>query len=80
MRIHIVYDKTGAIVGGGVGFSELATSDLRIPRSGPMAREGHQAGEFDVPAELHGSTLRDIVDRLHVDIRGKEHRLVTKGK
>jgi hypothetical protein len=75
MRIHVVYDKNGTIVGGGVSTVELVG---REPRSGAEAREGQHAAELEVPAEHAGLALHDLVERLRVDVTGKEHRLVTK--
>lgn len=75
MRIHVVYDKNGTIIGGGVGTHEPSG---RAPRSGPVAHEGQHAAELEVPAEHAGLTLHDLVERLRVDVTGKEHRLVIK--
>jgi hypothetical protein len=79
MRIQVVYDKNGGIVGGGVGISQPGAHDFRSPRSGPQGGEGYHTGEFDVPAEYAGLALHDLVERIRVDVKGKEHRLVAKG-
>jgi hypothetical protein len=75
MRLHVVYDKNGKIIGGGVPMPE---PHGRGPRSGPVAREGQHAGEFEVPAEHAALLLHDLVERLRVDVTSKEHKLVAK--
>ncbi|MBZ5614120.1 MAG: hypothetical protein LAO23_08950 [Acidobacteriia bacterium] len=77
MRIQVVYDKNGVIIGGGVGVSEPA-HDFRAPRSGPTSGEGQHTGEFEVPAEYSQLSFHDLVERVRVDVKGKEHRLVAK--
>lgn len=79
MSIQVVYDKNGTIVGGGIGVSQPAAHDFRAPRSGPEGGEGYHTAEFEVPAEYTGLALQDLVERVRVDVKGKEHRLVAKG-
>lgn len=50
----------------------------RGPRSGTVAGEGQHAAEFEVPAEHAGLLLHDVIERLRVDVTGKEHKLVAK--
>lgn len=76
MRIHVIYDKNGAIVGGGASVS--LPRNLRGPRSAPEDGGGHSIGEFEVPAEHSDLSLHDLVERIRVDVRSKEHRLVAK--
>ncbi len=75
MRIHVVYDKTGAIVGGGVTAPEPLG---RAPRSGPDTHDHQHTAEFEVPSELEGFALHDLVEQLRVDVAGKEHKLTAK--
>jgi len=75
MRIHVVYDKNGKIIGGGVAMPE---PHGRGPRSGAVAREGQHAAEFEAPAEHAGLPLHDLIERLRVDVTSKEHKLVAK--
>jgi hypothetical protein len=75
MRLHVVYDKNGKIIGGGVAMPE---PQGRGPRSGALAHEGQHAAEFEIPAEHSGLTLHDLIEHLRVDVTGKEHKLVAK--
>lgn len=76
MKVHVIYDKNGTIVGGGLG--GLAPSDRRAPRSGPQEGGGHHFGHFEIPNELSELAFHDLVDRIRVDVKTKEHRLVTR--
>ena len=75
MRLHVVYDKNGKIIGGGVVMPEPYG---RGPRFGVLAHEGQHAAEFEVPAENSALPLHDLIERLRVDVTSKEHKLVAK--
>lgn len=78
MKIHVIYDNQGKIVSAGVPLPQ--TYDFRAPAFGPKGGEGQYAAELDVPEEHIGLGLTDLVQRLRVEIKGKQHRLVSKGE
>jgi hypothetical protein len=78
MKLHVVYDKKGNIISGGVPLPPAY--DLLGPRSGPIAKEGHHAAELELPEEYATLGLHQLAQRLRVDVETKQHRLVLKGE
>jgi hypothetical protein len=68
MKIHVVHDQHGRIVGGG----EIG------PGAGdkPVTPPGLSAAELDVPDEFEGKKLGDFMHLIHVDVARR--RLVRK--
>jgi hypothetical protein len=79
MRLHLVYDKNGKILGGGLASAQPGVHGFRNPGSGPDAGDDQHVGEFDVPAEHRTLALHDLAERLQVDVRSRDHKLVSKG-
>jgi hypothetical protein len=78
VKIHVVYDAKGEVIGTGVPLPPAY--DFSGPRSGPMALEGQHVGEMDVPSELAHLSLAELSERIQVDTKGDTHRLKAKGR
>jgi len=76
MKVHVVYDGQGNIISVGVPLPP--SYDLRGPGFGPEAQQGQHAAELEVPEEHAGLRLIELAERLQVDTRGRQHRLVAK--
>jgi hypothetical protein len=77
MRIHVIYDREGNIVSAGAPLPPAY--DFQGPRFGPKAGEGQQAAELEIPEEHTGLGLAEVSERLRVDVKGKQHKLVPRG-
>jgi hypothetical protein len=77
MKMHTVYDGQGKIVSAGVPLPPAY--DFRGPRFGPQAGTGQHAAELDVPEEHAHLAFHELAERLHVDVKAKPHKLVSKG-
>jgi hypothetical protein len=67
MKLHVVFDKDGEILGA-------AQVDAAAPvRARPMPDEkaGHRAADVHVPAEYRHYDLAAVCKRLRVDVKGK---------
>ena len=73
MKLHVVYDKNGDILGA----VHLGSSPIRVR---PTADEhaGHRAADVYVPTEYHHYDLADVCHRLRVDVGAKFPALKTK--
>jgi hypothetical protein len=69
MKLHIIYDKQGRILGAAVAGIKGA-SDIPVPRPGTTA------AELEVPKEFVGKEPSEFLHRLHVDV--KAQKLVEK--
>lgn len=78
MKIHVLYDKEGNIISAGIPLPP--TYDFRGPKFGPMAQEDQYKAEFDVIEEHASLGLVGLAGQLKIEIKGKEHRLVSKSK
>jgi hypothetical protein len=78
MKIHVVYDKEGNIISGGVPLPP--SYHVLGPRFGPIAKEGQHAAELEVPEEYATLGLHQLAQRLRVDVKTKPHRLALKGE
>jgi hypothetical protein len=67
LRLHVVYDDRGMILTA----AQVPAEDLALPEE-----PGERAAEFDVPAEFAGGDLRELTQRLRVDVR--ENRLIER--
>ncbi|MBI3659338.1 hypothetical protein HY230_02550 [Candidatus Acetothermia bacterium] len=77
MRIHVLYDSHGNIISLGVPLPPAF--DFRGPTFGPRAKEGQQyATELEVPEEHVGLGLIHLAEKLQVDTKGKQLRLISK--
>jgi hypothetical protein len=74
MRIHVVYDADGQVIGAGVPLPPAYDSSQ--PRSGPTALEGQHVALMELPDELADVSLHEAAGRLKVDTSKKAHRLV----
>ena len=74
MKLHVVYNKDGDILG-----AVRLDMDAKV-RVLPMADEqqGHRAADVDVPTEYHQYNMADICQKLTVDARGKLPELKVK--
>ena len=52
MKVHVVYDTKGEVIGLGVPLPP--TYDFTGPRSGPTALAEQHVAELEVPSELEG--------------------------
>jgi len=73
MKVHVVYDTKGAVIGGGVPLP--LAYDFSGPRSAPMALDEQHVGEMEVPPELTHLSLAELSERLQVDMKHRPHRL-----
>ena len=73
MKLHVVYDKNGDILGA----VHLGSSPIRVR---PTAEEhaGHRTADVYVPTEYHHYDLADVCHRLRVDVAAKFPALKTK--
>ena len=79
MTCHVVFDRDGNIVSAGyLDRPAPEAYDYLTPRFGPVTGEGQTAAELDIPDEYEGLALRDVVERLQVDIKAKRPVLVPK--
>jgi hypothetical protein len=67
LRLHVVYDDRGTILTA----AQVPAEDLALPE-----KPGERAAEIDVPAEFAGVDLRELTQRLRVDVR--ENRLTMR--
>jgi hypothetical protein len=78
MKINVLYDSQGKILSAGVPSPQ--SYDFRGPRSGPKASEGQYAAELDVPEEHAQMNFAELGDRLRVDVKSKQHKLISKSE
>lgn len=71
MRIHVIYDDQGNVVSLG---APLAPG----PTFGFQTMEGQYGAELDVPAEHAGLGLMELAEKLQVDTKGQQPKLITK--
>ena len=67
MRLHVVYNKDGEILGA----AQLDGDAPVRARPVPDEKAGHRAAEVYVPAEFQHYRLAAVCQRLKVDIKGK---------
>ena len=76
MKVHVVYDKNGEVVGLGVPLPPRY--DFTGPRSGPVAGPDQHVAQLDVPSELAEVGIIELSQRLRVDTNATPHRLTAK--
>ena len=79
MKLHVVYDWQGNIIAAGYqDLSAPQAAGLPTPRFGSVAMSNQKVAECDVPAEYVQFDLKDIIERLQVDVRSSQPRLISK--
>lgn len=73
MKVHVVYDRNGAIVALGVPLPP--NYDRSQPRSGATALDGQQVATLDVPEQLAEAPVHELARKLTVDVSRTPHVL-----
>jgi len=75
MRLHVVFNKNGDILGAA---QVDAKSRIRA-RPIPDENEGHRAAEVDVPKDYQHLDLASVCEKLRVDVKEKLPSLKPRG-
>jgi hypothetical protein len=71
MKVHVIYDSQGNII-------SLGAQLPPAPTFGPQAKEGQHGAELEVPAEHAALGLIELAEKMQVDTKGHQPRLIAK--
>jgi len=75
-KIIVLYDSKGKIISA--GHMEPASAGPKgapAPRFGVKARTGQKVAELEVPTKHEKLALNELIEKLEVDVKGKEPSL-----